>query len=198
VIRDTIPANGFDNGIRVRLTDKDEFAIKDGGYAIFENVVTDSIKSKERVLLQVKNATSGKIVIRDGKKDGSALVTCDLSKGSVVGNGLSEVECSVDADIKGIKDFYLTASGVSGEVLVGNIIFKPLQIICNENCGESSSSITSSSSGVLVESSSSGRTAIHDARRAVVGNESQNAPRKGFHDLKGRRFDNQIPYRVMF
>ena len=57
IIRDTIPANGFDNGIRVRLTKDDEFAIKDGGYAIFENVVLDSLKDIGNVFLQVKNAS---------------------------------------------------------------------------------------------------------------------------------------------
>ena len=155
VIRDTIPANGFDNGIRVRLTDKDEFAIKDGGYAIFENVVTDSIKS-ETVSVQVKNATSGKLSIRDGKKDGTVLSECDLSTAKSAANGWSEVSCSNLKSKSGIKDFFLTASNVSGEVLVGNIMFK--------------SSAVSSSSSVLVESSSSaGPVALPVQSRALVG-----------------------------
>ena len=155
VIRDTIPANGFDNGIRVRLTDKDEFAIKDGGYAIFENVVTDSIKS-ETVSVQVKNATSGKLSIRDGKKDGTVLSECDLSTAKSAANGWSEVSCSNLKSKNGIKDFFLTASNVSGEVLVGNIMFK--------------SSAVSSSSSVLVESSSSaGPVALPVQSRALVG-----------------------------
>ena len=155
VIRDTIPANGFDNGIRVRLTDKDEFAIKDGGYAIFENVVTDSIKS-ETVSVQVKNATSGKLSIRDGKKDGTVLSECDLSTAKSAANGWSEVSCLNLKSKSGIKDFFLTASNVSGEVLVGNIMFK--------------SSAVSSSSSVLVESSSSaGPVALPVQSRALVG-----------------------------
>jgi len=155
VIRDTIPANGFDNGIRVRLTDKDEFAIKDGGYAIFENVVTDSIKS-ETVSVQVKNATSGKLSIRDGKKDGTVLSECDLSTAKSAANGWSEVSCSNLKSKSGIKDFFLTAFNVSGEVLVGNIMFK--------------SSAVSSSSSVLVESSSSaGPVALPVQSRALVG-----------------------------
>ena len=155
VIRDTIPANGFDNGIRVRLTDKDEFAIKDGGYAIVENVVTDSIKS-ETVSVQVKNATSGKLSIRDGKKDGTVLSECDLSTAKSAANGWSEVSCSNLKSKSGIKDFFLTASNVSGEVLVGNIMFK--------------SSAVSSSSSVLVESSSSaGPVALPVQSRALVG-----------------------------
>lgn len=194
VIRDTIPANGFDNGIRVRLTKDDEFAIKDGGYAIFENVVTDSIKNLKlaEIVLQVKNASSGKIVIRDGKKDGTALFTCDLSKASLIGNGWNGVECSIDAEIKGIKDFYLTASGISGEAIIGNVAFKPVKVVCNEEpCGDPQSS----SSGTDIISSSSGTTAI--APRVIRGDLSQPA-RKGYRDLKGRSFDKQIPYRVMF
>ena len=180
VIRDTIPANGFDNGIRVRLTADDEFAIKDAGYAIFENVVLDSLKDIGDVFLQVKNAYSGKIVIRDGKKDGTALFTCDLSNSSLVGGGWSVAKCYL----------YLTASGISGEAILGNLIFEPMRVVCNqEPCGDP----ISSSSEVSPESSSSGTTAI--APRAVR-HDSQT--RKGFRDLKGRSFDKQIPYRVMF
>jgi len=167
VIRDTIPANGFDNGIRVRLTKDDELAIKDGGYAIFENVVTDSIKNLKlaEVVLQVKNASSGKIVIRDDKKDGTALISCDLSKGSLIGNGWNGVECSIDAEIKGIKDFYLTASGISGEAIIGNIAFKPVQIVCEEPCEDPQSS----SSSTDITSSSSGTTSIAHAVPMVSG-----------------------------
>lgn len=161
VIRDTIPANGFDNGIRVRLTDKDEFAIKDGGYAIFENVVTDSIKSNT-VALQVKNATSGKLSIRDGKKNGDVLSDCDLSTAKTAANGWSEVSCSDFKGKGGIKDFYLTASGNSGEVIVGNIMFKSSAV--------SSSSVAevSSSSAIPVESSSSAGPVALPAPRAIA------------------------------
>ena len=193
VIRDTIPANGFDNGIRVRLTKDDELAMKDGGYAIFENVVTDSIKNLKlaEIVLQVKNASSGKIVIRDGKKDGTALFTCDLTKASVMGNGWNGVACPIEAEIKGIKDFYLTASGISGEAIIGNIAFKPVQVVCNqEPCGDP---ISSSS---VATSSSSGTTAI--APRAVRSDNTMAPARKAYRDLKGRSFDKQIPYRVMF
>ncbi|WP_290943541.1 family 43 glycosylhydrolase [Fibrobacter sp.] len=211
VIQDTIPANGFDNGIRVRLTDNDEFAIKDGGYAIFENVVTDSIKSTE-VAIEVKNLTGGKLSIRDGKKDGTVLSECELvaANAKSVANGWTTVNCSNLKSIGGVKDFYLTASGVSGEAIVRNIVFASAssEIVCNspstgsgtDGCGDpiSSSGGFSSSSGTLMESSSSGRTAIHDVRRAFIGTDSQNSTRKSFHDLKGRRFDDQIPYRMMF
>jgi arabinan endo-1,5-alpha-L-arabinosidase len=193
VIRDTIPANGFDNGIRVRLTADDEFAIKDGGYAIFENVVLDSLKDIGDVFLQVKNAYSGKIVIRDGKKDGTALFTCDLSNSSLVGGGWSVAKCSGDMGLRGIKDLYLTASGISGEAILGNLIFEPMRVVCNqEPCGDP----ISSSSGAEITSSSSGTTAI--APRAVRPDNTMVPARKGYRDLKGRSFDKQIPYRVMF
>jgi len=163
VIRDTIPANGFDNGIRVRLTDKDELAIKNGGYAIFENVVTDSIKS-ENVSVQVKNATSGTLYIRDGKKDGTVLAECSLDDAASAENGWSEVSCSKLKSKSGIKDFYLTASDVSGEVLVGNIMFKSSAV--------SSSSVAevSSSSAVEAESSSTGTTILLEKPRLAKFN----------------------------
>ncbi|WP_254917980.1 family 43 glycosylhydrolase [Fibrobacter sp. UWB3] len=153
VIRDTIPANGFDNGIRVRLTDKDEFAIKDGGYAIFENVVTDSIKSDE-VSIQVKNATAGKLAIRDGAKNGIVLAECDLSMAKAAANGWSEANCGTLKSKTGIKDFYLTASGVSGEAIVGNILFKSAPLPESS----SSSAVAESSSSEIASSSSNGHT----------------------------------------
>lgn len=200
IIRDTIPANGFDNGIRVRLTKDDEFAIKDGGYAIFENVVLDSLKDIGNVFLQVKNASSGKIVIRDGKKDGTAVFTCDLSNRSLMDGGWFAAKCSGDMGLRGIKDLYLTASGISGEAILGNLIFEPMQVVCNQApCGDpvSSSSDPSTSSGTAEpqSSSSSGTTAI--APRAVR-HDSQAPARKAYRDLKGRSFDKQIRYRVMF
>ena len=207
VIRDTIPANGFDNGIRVRLTEDDEFAIKDGGYAIFENVVTDSIKSVD-VAIEIKSLTSGKLSIRDGKKDGTVLSECELvaANAKSVADGWTTVTCSNLKSIGGVKDFYLTASGISGEAIVRNIVFASSsgEIVCNqEPCGEplSSSSLvdltgSSSSSEIAgILSSSSGTTAIVPH---VIRHDSQVPTRKAYRDLKGRAFDKQIPYRVMF
>lgn len=122
IIRDSIPGNGFDNGIRIRLNEKDELAMKDGGYALFENVITDSIVSTD-VSVMVKNG-SGKLVLRAGSKSGTVLSECDLSKGVASAGGWSEVECSAMTAQKGVQDLFLTASGVSGEVAVGNIMFK--------------------------------------------------------------------------
>ena len=160
VIRDTIPANGFDNGIRVRLTDKDEFAIKDGGYAIFENVVTDSIKSDE-VSVQVKNAAAGKLAIRDGAKNGTVLAECDLSTAKAAANGWSEANCGTLKSKTGIKDFYLTASGVSGEAIVGNILFKSAPL---PESSSSSAVAESSSSEIVVSSSSESSVALPAVR----------------------------------
>ena len=152
VIRDTIPANGFDNGTRVRLTADDQFAIKDGGYAIFENVVTDSIRSAE-VAIEVKSLTGGKLSIRDGKKDGTILSECELvaANEKFTSKGWTTVNCSNLKSLGGVKDFYLTASGISGEAIVRNIIFASSsgEIVCNqEPCGPISSS------GKVIESSS--------------------------------------------
>ncbi|MBO7104783.1 MAG: family 43 glycosylhydrolase [Fibrobacter sp.] len=195
VIRDTIPANGFDNGIRVRLTKDDEFAIKDGGYAIFENVVTDSIVATE-VAIEVKSLTGGKLSIRDGKKDGTVLSECELVAANErsTTKGWTTVNCSNLKNIGGVKDFYLTASGVSGEAIVKNIVFAASsgEIVCNQApCGDP----ISSSSGKDITSSSSGTTAIAPRE---IRRDMRVPARKAYRDLKGRSFDKQIPYRVMF
>ncbi|WP_297946903.1 hypothetical protein [uncultured Fibrobacter sp.] len=60
----------------------------------------------------------------------------------------------------------------------------------------SSSSETEPGSRDSGISSSSGTTAIE--KRAVRSDNSMEPVRKGYRDLKGRHFDKQIPYRVMF
>lgn len=153
VIRDTIPGNGFDNGICIRLNEKDELAMKDGGYALFENVVTDSIKSTN-VSVQVKNG-SGKLSLRAGSKSGTVISECDLSKIVASAGGWNEVECSPlggDKKLTGVQDFLLTATGVSGEVAVGNIMFKAPKPVESES--SSSEDVVSSSSEVAESSSS--------------------------------------------
>jgi Carbohydrate binding module (family 6). len=171
IIRDTIPANGFDNGIRVRLTDKDEFAIKDGGYAIFENVITDSIVGPG-VLVQVKNGAGGTLNIRKESKKGDVISKCDLPSGGDESKWI-DVRCTNMPELKGVQDFYLTAEGLGGETLVGNIKFDE---------GVKDTTITS----------------IRNAARPAVFRDDLRSPGKGYRDLKGRRFDKQIPYRVMF
>jgi arabinan endo-1,5-alpha-L-arabinosidase len=170
-------------------------------------VVTDSIKSTE-VAVELKDLTGGKLSIRDGKKDGTVLSECELVGANAKSNakGWTTVACSNLKSIGGVKDFYLTASGVSGETIVRNIVFasSPGEIVCNqEPCGDpisSSSSVdsaglSSSSEIASILSSSSGTDAI--VPRAIR-HDSQTHARKAFRDLKGRAFDRQIPYRVMF
>ena len=168
IIRDTIPANGFDNGIRVRLTDKDEFAIKDGGYAIFENVITDSIVGPG-VLVQVKNGSGGTLNIRKEGKKGDVISKCDLPSAGDASKWI-DVRCSNMPELEGVQDFYLTAEGLGGETLLGNIKFDE---------GPKDTSTTA-------------------VKRIVPRDDLLIPARKGFRDLKGRRFDKQIPYRVMF
>ena len=202
VIRDTIPGNGFDNGIKVRLTNDDKLAVKNGGYAIFENVVTDSIRSTE-VKIELQQCSGGTLSIREGSASGTELSKCTVPSNCANG-AWTEVNCSATKKLSGVKDFYLTGSGMSGEVLVGNIRFgkaasiEPPVSSSSVVSPASSSSMTpveSSSSEIVPETSSSGTTAI--APR-VIRNDVQAPARKGYRDLKGRSFDKQIPYRVMF
>ena len=208
VIVDTIPANSFDNGIRVRLTDEDKLAIKDGGYAIYENVVMDNLDDKV-LLLQLGNKVAGKIDIRDGSKDGPIIASCDLSK---VYDGRDDdflAVCEGFENKEGVKDFYLTASGLSDELIVDQIRFDDAYVCsaCSVigyssssffRLGESSSSShgPSTSSGTFEPgSSSSGTDAIVPQ---VILRDLQQRDCKGYRDLKGRSFDKRIPYRVMF
>ena len=173
IIRDTIPANGFDNGIRVRLTADDEFAIKDGGYAIFENVITDSIVGPG-VLVQVKNGAGGTLNIRKDSKKGDVISKCELPSAGDASKWI-DVRCSNLPELKGVQDFYLTAEGLGGETLVGNIKFDE---------GEKDSTI-----------------AIHriDRRdgRALRAGDVRNHNKK-YRDLKGRRYEKLTRYRVLF
>lgn len=159
VIRDTIPGNGFDNGIKVRLNEDDQLAMKDGGYAIFENVVTDSIVGN-KVSVLAKNG-SGSLSIRLGSKTGTEISKCTLTGGTSAANGWTEYKCTDISSQKGVKDFYLTGSGISGEVVVGNIKFasdKPVASSSSVAPVSSSAVAPVSSSTVAPESSSSGTT----------------------------------------
>jgi arabinan endo-1,5-alpha-L-arabinosidase len=176
VIRDTIPGNGFDNGIKVRLTKDDKLAVKNGGYAIFENVVTDSIKSTE-VKVELQQCNGGTLSIREGSASGTELSKCTVPSSCANGTW-TEVNCSATKKLSGVKDFYLTGSGMSSEVLVGNIRFgkaasiEPAVSSSSVNPPASSSSaapVESSSSIAEVSSSSSGTTAIAQAKSLKTG-----------------------------
>ena len=165
VIRDTIPGNGFDNGIKVRLTNDDKLAVKNGGYAIFENVVTDSIKSTE-VKVELQQCSGGTLSIREGSSSGTELSKCTVPS-SCASGAWTEVNCSATKKLSGIKDFYLTGSGMSGEVLVGNIRFGKIA----EPPASSSSvaPVESSSSIAEVSSSSEISTALAQAKSLKTG-----------------------------
>ena len=96
-------------------------AIKDGGYAIFENVITDSIVGPG-VLVQVKNGAGGTLNIRKESKKGDVISKCDLPSASDASKWI-DVRCSNMPELKGVQDFYLTAEGLGGETLLGNIKF---------------------------------------------------------------------------
>jgi arabinan endo-1,5-alpha-L-arabinosidase len=169
VIRDTIPGNGFDNGIKVRLTKDDKLAVKNGGYAIFENVVTDSIKSTE-VKVELQQCSGGTLSIREGSASGTELSKCTVPS-SCASGAWTEVNCSATKKLSGVKDFYLTGSGMSGEVLVGNIRFGKIaeppvssSSVVPPASSSSVAPVESSSSEVAPESSSSGTTAIAQAK----------------------------------
>ena len=77
-----------------------------------------------------------------------------------------EVSCSSLKSVGGVKDFYLTASGISGEVLVGNIVFAGTlgEIECTEEpCGEPGSSSSEASSSSSLDSLSSASSSSVDS-----------------------------------
>lgn len=120
VIRDTLPGNGFDNGIRVRLNENDELAMKSGGWALFENVITDSLAGK-KVSIQVKNSSGGTLTLHAGSNSSAAISSCSLSASN--GSEWTKIDCSDLSALSGVKDLYLKAEGLSQEVIVGNILF---------------------------------------------------------------------------
>ncbi len=76
-----------------------------------------------------------------------------------------------------MQDFYLTAEGLGGETLLGNIKF-------DEEIKDTTTSIR--------------RIGGRDERTLRAGDMQRPAQNKKYRDLKGRRYDKQIPYRVMF
>jgi arabinan endo-1,5-alpha-L-arabinosidase len=116
-------------------------------------VVTDSIKSTE-VKVELQQCSGGTLSIREGSASGTELSKCTVPS-SCASGAWTEVNCSATKKLSGVKDFYLTGSGMSGEVLVGNIRFGKTASI--EPPASSSSVVppASSSSVAPVESSSS-------------------------------------------
>ena len=167
IVRDTLPGNGFDNGIRVRLNENDELSMKDGGWALFENVVTDSIVSGD-VYVQVKNSSGGTLSVRADSKDGSVISSCKLSTAG--GASSSLVHCSSIEKISGVKDLYLTVEGINGELCVGNVMFKKQEPASSDSMAESSESVSPTSSDAVESSeSSTGKVySVQNARPYIV------------------------------
>ena len=138
-------------------------------------MITDSIVGPG-VLVQVKNGAGGTLNIRKESKKGDVISKCDLPS---VGDASKwiDVRCSNMPELKGVQDFYLTAEGLGGETLVGNIKF-------DEGVKDTSTAI---------------RSWNHDAAQPAVLHNGMRSPEvKGYRDLKGRHFDRRIRYRVMF
>ena len=90
----------------MRLTDKDGFAIKDGGYAIFENVITDSIMGPG-VLVQGKNGAGGTLNSRKEGKKGDVISKCELPSAGDASKWI-DVRCTNLLELKGVQDFSRT------------------------------------------------------------------------------------------
>ena len=88
----------------------------------------------------------------------------------------TDVQCSNVPKLEAVQAVYLTEEGLGGETLVGNIKF-----------GEAADTSKVSIPGNLRPNFGTNRIL-----------RSGEMPQNGYHDLKGRRFDKQIPYRVMF
>ena len=103
-----------------------------------------------------------------------------------------------DKDFKGLASFKYTVKGNDNTEYTGRV-----EILVEKSANASeppeqprdSSETAQDSSGTAQDST----TAIRDAFREA--HTFRNAPqthKNSFHDLKGRRFDKQIPYRVLF
>lgn len=120
IVRDSLPGNGFDNGMHIRLNENDELAMKDGGWALFENVITDSIQSKNWSIV-VKNANGGKLSIRTGSKNGPVIASCELPYQE--DDQWTEVNGGTFNELSGIQDLFLTVSGNAKEFSLRNLKF---------------------------------------------------------------------------
>jgi arabinan endo-1,5-alpha-L-arabinosidase len=123
--------------------------------------------------VQVKNGAGGTLNIRKDSKKGDVISKCELPSAGNASKWI-DVRCSNMPELKGVQDFYLTAEGLGGETLLGNIKF-------DEGVKDSTDAIR--------------RIGTRDNRTLRDG---EKRPRNGYRDLKGRSFDKQIPYRVMF
>ena len=124
--------------------------------------------------VQVKNGAGGTLNIRKDSKKGDVISKCDLPSAGDASKWI-DVRCSNMPELKGVQDFYLTAENLGDETLVGNIKF-------DEGVKDSTDAIR--------------RIDGRDGRALRAGN--VRALGKGYRDLKGRRYEKLIRYRVMF
>jgi len=122
IVRDTMPGNGFDNGLQIRLNDRDELAIKDGGWALFENVITDSIISGD-LSVTLKECGGGTLNLYADSRNSTPVSSCTIPS-SCGSDDWTTAECSDFTPMTGIKDFYLVLENSSGELAVGNLLFQ--------------------------------------------------------------------------
>jgi hypothetical protein len=106
--------------------------------------------------------------IRKESKKGDVISKCDLPSAGDESKWI-DVRCSNMPELKGVQDFYLTAEGLGGETLLGNIKF-------DEGPKDTST------------------TAI---KRVVPRDDFLKPSRKKYHDLKGRYYNRLVPYRVL-
>lgn len=131
IVRDTLPGNGFDNGIKIRLNEDDELAMKDSGWALFENVITDSIVGN-KISVEVKSCGGGSLNLHVGSQNSNAISTCILPA-NCDDNTWTEVECTEMDNQSGVKDLYLTSKNNAKEFLVRNIHFKNEELVQVQN-----------------------------------------------------------------
>ena len=75
-----------------------------------------------------------------------------------------------------------------------------VEVLVEKSAGADTSTVQPQDSSSVVAGDSTAKdstTVIRDIRRAHSA-EMRGATHKNYRDLKGRRFDKQIPYRVMF
>ena len=128
-------------------------------------MVTDSIKSTE-VKVELQQCSGGTLSIREGSASGTELSKCTVPS-SCANGAWTEVNCSATKKLSGVKDFYLTGSGMSGEVLVGNIRFG--KVVEPPASSSSAAPVESSSSIAEVSSSSEISTALAQAKSLKTG-----------------------------
>ena len=105
---------------------------------------------------------------------------------------------------KGLASFKYTVKGNDGTEYTGRVEVLVEKVTGAADSGEQPSDTTETDTTISVVDSSAADTVSTDSTTAIRNGRSSRPgdmhvpARNGFRDLKGRRFDRQIPYRVMF